>query len=601
MIGIYIKGDFLDLLPSTTVAIRRRHNLFDGRDPSIKRGSYTLPINVPLTDKNKRLLEHPHRLDNNNKLLLDEEVHLYISNNLNVGIPYLSGQLYISECNEKTARVSVVTKALADFGDLTFDDLDLGNTTQPSPTDMRNHAMTTAGLPDDYNYIFFPVINYDFIEDRERFKAEQFTQNYWNQQTTIFGDSAEKVQIVTPFLKVTWLLQKMFEHIGITLINDIESHPEFKYIYLHHVRNLFEKGQWPTEIKFNDLTPEMKLSDFYKQYAALLFLGIFPNVNDQSVHLKPWKEVLSAAPRHNWTDKIRPNPTIKNTPYTPKSIGFGADDKDSFLSNDENTFHSIDYTLYSNEVYGHPTDFNNYYYNIAEAVFHDPGYTSNGRRFRPEHGFFVRTETGGINDSILNDMIPVLQRQNVDFRTPQGDIYDSDGGHPRIDKRGHHITWIYNESGDPVNSEGDTQIDGVNIEEYSEDHDFTITTERAKNARVLLYRGILDIQNDPTRRRPYAGVTSYDPRTIGSEFEYSLLMDRPTGLAAKMGAEAIEFIKNHKPVEMLIDLSINDLINLREEDKIQIDNLQYLVSEIFITIGTRGVIGPARVSLASVI
>src|SRR5688572_20248068 len=59
-IGIKIGGEFLDLFPGATMELEEENPFLQlGQEVE---GQYTLPISVPASDKNMRLLGHPNLL-----------------------------------------------------------------------------------------------------------------------------------------------------------------------------------------------------------------------------------------------------------------------------------------------------------------------------------------------------------------------------------------------------------------------------------------------------------------------------------------------------------------------------------------------------------
>lgn len=601
MVSVLIKGEFLDISIETKITFRVRHNLYDGTDPTIKRGSYTLPFTVDLTDHNKRLLEDPHLKDNRKQLLIDEPAVVYISNNLNYGMPFLYGKVFISKCNDSQAECSVVTQGLSDFGDLTFDDIPLGAPPAfATSLACRVAAKDTLINPDNHNYCFIPMTNYMFTGERnlDRYGREQ---NPYNRTTQEFVHETDfdSHEIVTPFIKITYLLKRAFEHVDISLINEIENNDELNKLYLHHVSDMWTAGDWPLEIPYNKMCPDMKVSDFYKQYCAMLFLGIFPDPVANKVEFRPWKEVLNATVRHDWTNKIRKGSSIKGSDSVASAIAFGID------TNDER------FTLYSV-----PDDPDNYIHKIGakslmegEKVYNavDGTYLSRvpeggNSNLVPEtvQQGFIKVDIGGVSDPVEIDMVPIMTRSLITAFPPgtveTPEYYYSTLGKPMTAKVGTFRRYRYDGT-TPIDENGDTTT------QFSASHAYTESTGRSSNARVMIYRGMRTvgyIENNVFVEGPCANHTSYDPDNPSKKHDHAITLDGEEGLVAKLGAEVIHFMRNHKKIPHQVDLDINDLLNIKEYDKVQVDNLQYLISEYEVTVGYAGIIGAADVVLATV-
>lgn len=600
MVSVLIKGEFLDIGKETKITFRIRHNLYDGTDPSIKRGSYTLPFTVKLTDHNKKLLEDPHLKDNRNQLLIDEPAVVYISNNLNYGMPFLYGKVYISDCNDEQAECSVVTQGLNGFGDITFDKIPLGAPPAfSSSVACRVTAKDTLVNPDNYNYSFIPVTNYMFTGERVLDKVGKDQNPYdITTQEFVHETNFDSHEIVTPFIKITYLLKRAFEHIGISLINEIENNEELNKLYLHHVNDMWTAGDWPLEIPYNKMCPDMKVSDFYKQYCAMLFLGIFPDPVANKVEFRPWKDVINATVRHDWTNKVRKGSSIKGSESIASSIQFGTDGADERFS-----LYSVpeDPDSFIHHIGAKSLDVGDKIYNEVDGTYLSRVPEGGNSIAVPETVLqgFAAVDIGGVSDPVEIDMIPIMSRSIIRANpagNPDPDYYESTLGKPMIAKVGTFRRYQYSGS-TPIDEEGES------TSQFSASHAYTESTGRSTNARVIIHRGMKTVgysENNVFIEGPCANHTSYDPDDPNKKHSHAITLDGEEGLVAKLGAEVIHFMRSHKKTPHKIDLDVNDILNIKEYDKVRVDNMQYLISEYEVTVEYDGINDPANFVLASI-
>lgn len=88
MIAFIVDGEELDLMPNFTVPIEWESGLFS--DQFVLNGISTLPLALPFTDKNKRLLRYFHLVENSLKNL-QVDCQLHLANNL-----WCTGQLTVA-------------------------------------------------------------------------------------------------------------------------------------------------------------------------------------------------------------------------------------------------------------------------------------------------------------------------------------------------------------------------------------------------------------------------------------------------------------------------------------------------------------------------
>ena len=599
MISVLVDGEFLDIMPTTSVTIRRRHNLFDGSPPSIKRGSYTLPFTVLLTDRNKKLLDHPDLIDNSNPLLVDKPAYLYLSDNHNYGLPYLGGKVLITNSTETVAEISLVTQRVAGISDVSIDDIPLGNKTESTPADMRTYAKATATAPTSHDICFFPIYAPQFWPAEIRSKDFFFTQapkytyqNPYDFATQTFGNG-DRLQAVTPFLKLSFVVKKIFEHAGIHLYTDIQGADDIDLIYLYHNRSLYVDGDWPTEINYNDLTPDVKADDIWKQYAALLFLAVAVDPIRSVVEFVSWRSILRAPEKHNWTSLTRIGHSKDGRQNRPEYLGYEG--------HPPRTIDPADYT----DIPGYRRSTTENLHSTPDDIYYEAVQSAGqGRSIVEKTNIHATIDAGGVADPILIEMVPLRMSMisNGRYDHPQDStLFSNDGVYLTSPDPGSWIRYRYDDNDAPVDADGNTVSNGQAVSEYSDDHAREAIDNRLDRCHVMLYRGIVTVDRAPSAiTRPYANNTDHNPADIDAPYPTSLLLDGDRGLVATRGAEAMHFLRTHKQVTRFVDIGVRELLSLNEFDKVRIGNMVYLVKEIEITFNTAGVAGPAKVVLCTV-
>lgn len=104
--------------------------------------------------------------------------------------------------------------------------------------------------------------------------------------------------------------------------------------------------------------------------------------------------------------------------------------------------------------------------------------------------------------------------------------------------------------------------------------------------KLMFYRG-MEYDTD-FELYPFANNDVYDSFGI-QQWNYSLLWNSPYGLYEKWWKEWLLFLQHKKEVETTLCLTIRDLLNFNFEDKIRIDNMNYFVKELSVTLTQKGI------------
>ena len=507
MIGIEVKGQFLDLPKSISIRLRKKNIIFGGYNVTKVYGSFTFPITIPLTTKNKILLDFPDRPDQYGRI---RQMDAKLSYN---GMPVSDGLMTIEKSTRHTASLKISVGNMSGLKGVSLKELNLGSYSEPSAPVMVDHAKHTAQYPDQYNYIFFPVLNKQYFADtdpeNDTVQWKGIKHNEWENGNFKLSEDAN---IVTPFLKYDFIIKKIFEKIGYTAENQWMD-DELRNLVMYNVGNLYNKDveSWGTTIDLVDFVPDHKVSDVLKGLIGVFDLGIYPDFARKNVKIVSIKEIRKSPPKSDWTIYALPDWTKKDYIGDVSSIGYDIDESD----------------LLSEEF--------PYVGDVPDCDDNTPpfekcyDYAYNDIRFKLQTG-------------------PWIPIQKVFKRQVFGP------GKPKL----HKLIPLY------MNP--------------------TSTMPRAKigrkekpGMRMMIYRGM--INGIPTSNNHI-----FDGSTLRDDWKYSLLWNGEKGIYNTWHGDAT----NRVEIKRQFLLPIREFINLEFQNKVVVDNMEYIVSEIDVILSNEG-------------
>ncbi len=309
MLQIYLYGPFyegfLDINPNTELEIEDLSGIFD---EDLSTGLYSLPVELPWTDRNRKLFGFAERLQNFNTTPKQYRCDVY-----DRGFPELTNaQLTILERSglfsykKGSFNASIAgTKGL--FGSVikskTLQDLKLGGTIKWTNKDSREFANDVMhGNEPDYPYIVFaPVAIEGFIDTGRtdyttEFLAKDTVNNLMlnNGPDYFFGrpqsgnptlpatsGTEEYVDFFTvPFFKLKYVLQKIFTENGYTASGSFIDSSDFDDLVIFNnygIENYVSNVDINRSIYPSNHLPKMEIKDFLK--SIFDFFNIYPVFN----------------------------------------------------------------------------------------------------------------------------------------------------------------------------------------------------------------------------------------------------------------------------------------------------------------------------------
>lgn len=556
MMRLTVNGRPLDLLPDTSITIERHSPAYLGQDVDVFRGDFSYPFAIPLTANNMDVLEHPQRLDRS------KAIGRRMPAELKVAGGSIRGYLYIEEPTATIVNVFLVGNPLLDLKELRLNELSLGTYDMGVDNAARlAHAEDTISLYDNYDHVFFPVLNKEAYATPT---AAEF-QNHWDITLQEFTNDG----YFTPFIKVKPVLDAVLNATGLVGVDAfILDKSEMERLVIINNRNLkTEGGDIYQNIVYTNLVSDMKASDFLRHLSRLFCLAPFPNYSDNTLTLRPLKGLITAATMYDWTQYAADNYSYTQgqiavlrheyaagaytgIPITPGITGVWQPG----LAQGDYAVEEANSGTLSGE------DFGNYYtYSTGALVAYGQWDLGSGLTsdvlFTGYHFGAIDYEEGKETNSV--ELFPICSRQLV---------YDSN-------------TWLF-----PMWSVGMAEVsDNVAM-------------------RLALFRGLQDTYDGNSYPLGNYNNYGYDTGDFYYKlpaYNYSLAWEGPYGLYEQWWKEWDEMLRNGKLVKRLFKLSPAQLFTFDFKNKVFVQNKDYFIRSMRFTINQNGV-SPAEVEMISV-
>ncbi len=306
-------GEFLDTPPGFALTFELQNQVFAGSSSEVLPGSFSFPADVPLTGQNKKLLGHPHRPDNAAARKSWPDVRVYAD-----GVAMFVGELKIRSATNTKASINITINALSGLKDKLLTDIDLGGErTIGAWETFAIYQKIVARNSNDYDFTFFQVEAYNPVGPGL----------YYNRFDRLTGEFDESGSILTPFVRLSYLLNRAFSQYapGYTFDNAWQGFdPELLKLYIFNnvdCRVLTSYTPYtvtePETLNLQKHVPKIKFAEFLKYIIAQWGLGVFVNVWDKKIRLAPLQEVLSRQPKHDWTPYALAERTIEDASGAP--------------------------------------------------------------------------------------------------------------------------------------------------------------------------------------------------------------------------------------------------------------------------------------------
>ncbi|MBK8884539.1 MAG: hypothetical protein IPN67_19935 [Bacteroidales bacterium] len=323
MVGIRVYNQWLDTDQGSGFSYTQSSPLFIGGEMDKITAAYSSDIKIPLTQRNKTILDYPDELDNHNRLMVDMSCELYVN-----GFFLNEGELTVTNVSNDTITVKIVINPYKLLRDTQLGGLDLDTYSFDTVEEIVAHALDTATNPLDYNHAFFPVYNPGFIEGTEVTDDYLFKyfQNPWDYLAQTFAEGETSIRAVTPFIRLDYLIEKVITRLGFVVDNQFQTTDELKQIYLYNNKSLVKGATWGTTINLKHHVPDMMATDLMKWYTKRFCLVNEIDFITRTWTIRPVNDILDRAEVDDWTDKTMEDYGLASDNYTPSQVGDAQDD-----------------------------------------------------------------------------------------------------------------------------------------------------------------------------------------------------------------------------------------------------------------------------------
>lgn len=297
MLGFLINGEYLDLFPDTVLELESNNTFLNFEDTIA--GSYSLPFDLPVTERNMRLLSYPAYFQTR------------ISNTVNCicirnGIQHSTGKLRMEQIQHhlndyRKGKLSVYylfgsSDFYQEIKDKKLNQIEWGGNRMFSwDGGIETYNETGSGFwahihtvlraaPGSYDYAFYPVINNEFMSEQDHpmlHNAVKYAASNVSFYKSTLNDDPQNAfkfaipNLITPYPYLSKLLIAIGSNIGWTIKGDVFTDTDFNKITLLGCRaiNWAKMYNWlnvayavvpHSSISFNlkDHLPDVTISEF---------------------------------------------------------------------------------------------------------------------------------------------------------------------------------------------------------------------------------------------------------------------------------------------------------------------------------------------------
>lgn len=547
MIGLKINNVFLDLFPNTQLRLDlRTFSYLTSGDGQIK-GGFAYTINVPRSSKNMRALNEPDRVDAYMPLLQDEPIELHFT-----GIPIFMGKAYVRKGGGNIG-LYIIFNELNSLKNIRLNELDLGGDRVFGGT---AEALNKAQNPLANDFSFFDIKNEEYFAGADNDPGTIYSKFQNHFDGTNFTNANDHLNSM-PFIRLEYLIDKIFNLLGYELSNEFQINNELRSIFLYNPVSFYnESGNWPATVNLTNHLPKTKVTDFIKQLLINFNLGIYLNPFTRTTSLTPLEDIVSADVSEDWTNKLIGTPTFQTNAVIPGRIVYGIDDKDKMMTD------ALYRQVYSTLPYTDEGEWEHFPIAADDPLgFH---------WVQTICRFYQFLDFGPLPAMNVNPLMYSLRHVDISnastLELPWPPIlHDSEpivGGY---------------QYGRP-----ECQIPGRMIGS-DDQHEFAL--------RTILYRGFVN-------GRPFSGPNRYSSHLDdGSQvYDHSLLLNDDYGVYGRMYKKTLAAFDRRKDVSATFNLSLPDLLNFSFKKKIRVQNSNYLIARMQPTFTMNG-LAPTNVEL----
>lgn len=282
-------------------------------------GSQSIAATIPATRNNLRLVNHINRLDADQAPV--EDARIIVSDS----IYYRTGKMNISQASHSTGIVSNIgfdeseiyniwnSVTLKSFEGLPkyspengvsdvvsyLNDI-MNDKITDTPLHIFNICVAIPGSKDNGTDTYYPEYLNSMIEENKKFTLNSAART----ETYLLAGEAVATSVpvgygITPFLKVSWLLNYIFEYFGYRVTeNPFATHPQLsRLVVLNNAADCLVKGF----IDYADLMPDCTINEFLQALYCRFGMVYFVNGKTKTVRLRFIKDIIASPASQDWS------------------------------------------------------------------------------------------------------------------------------------------------------------------------------------------------------------------------------------------------------------------------------------------------------------
>lgn len=300
-----------------------------------ERGSMTYPATLPASSRNRKIFKNAQRLDAVNAP--ESDVRVVVSD----GVYRRTGKLNVLSAGMETG---ISINIGFDEGEMysLFEDTALSKLNWPVE-DYYDAYYAAERLQQvmleeiTTNYAVFPLlvggetinnVYYPEYLNRPTYNTESSKWELISEaryENCVNSGNVIKTMVpegygCTAFLKVHYILSRIFSHFGYTLVeNPFEKHTQLKrLVVLNNIADVIVRGK----IDYSELLPDCTINEFFNSLYVRTGMVYFVDGAQKTVRIKFLKDILKSAATSEWKQYITSSPTISFA--TPKRIVLSA-------------------------------------------------------------------------------------------------------------------------------------------------------------------------------------------------------------------------------------------------------------------------------------
>ena len=277
-------GECFDLTADVVLEITRSNPFFN------EYGEQSLPVVLPATDKNKRLLGYPERLDIVSKV--DQRSDVIVR----AGVYIMKGRMVVLSANNKTGIEVCVYLNEGAFYEK-FNDLQLSEVFKDDVVKFGNVDAAVSFVQNlmcvrDERFACFQVSKLNKVNPTVN------ANGYYNlfnavQQVEVVDEKTITLAAgfyITPFVRANYVLKCVFEHLGYQLNDNFftRTAPFSDMVFLNNNADSIMNA----EIRVEQLVPDCMASTILEIFRNRFCCEFIPNEVDKTIDIVLFKELL---------------------------------------------------------------------------------------------------------------------------------------------------------------------------------------------------------------------------------------------------------------------------------------------------------------------